>query len=226
MRSVAFDKLLEIFQWVENFFVDSAISIWFAAGFHWWRLQRVKGRSAVLAISAKISAVFTTVSYQENGRRAGRLQGLRAPPQINISFQPRQPPTATLSPYLPLASPSPGPTPGFLPLPSRPRVAASCSCHSSPPAVFRSCSSVLFPHPRILRFISLVFPPSLSRHSSLVFVLSPDDSVIAYSVLFSRHSKSHLSLIVSGKKIRFYTTVTSQSCLLETKRDTRCLNLR
>jgi len=45
----------------------------------------------------KNSATFTTAK-DISGKwwtRAGRLQGLRAPPQINISFQPRQSPTAT-----------------------------------------------------------------------------------------------------------------------------------
>lgn len=99
--------------------------------------------------------------------RAGRLQGLRAPPQINISFQPRQPPTATRP-----SSPS-----------SFAASLATSRLSILHPVVF-SLVSPRYPYVSLIR--------SLSRSLiSLFFSLlasSPDDSVIAQNriVLFTR----------------------------------------
>lgn len=111
--------------------------------------------------SREIGRIFGGVHNGEIGgkwwTRAGRLQGLRAPPQINISFQPRQPPPI---PRRHLSIPFS--TLRLLPLSSRPRVAASRSQSSFIPVCFPSSP----PSPRA-RFC---LAPS-RHHSSLTFLL-------------------------------------------------------
>lgn len=108
--------------------------------------------------------------------RAGRLQGLRAPPQINISFQPRQPPTVAHP-----SSPRILPTPRSLPFVfcRFPRDLAYLRLAILHPVVFSLVSLPFSPltpcHPRF-RLIRSLHRPSLA-----FFASSPDDSVIAQS---------------------------------------------
>lgn len=59
-----------------------------------------------VGISAKSVKIRQRSERQDTGGkwwiRAGRMQALRAPPQINISFQPRQPPTERYPSLLPV----------------------------------------------------------------------------------------------------------------------------
>lgn len=159
-------------------------------------------------IGTEISAVFTTVNYQrkmvdKGGSAAGVARA--SADQYFISASP----TATLSPSSArLAVPW---STRFLPLPSRPRVAASCSCHSSPRRVSPCSSPVLFSsHSHIFRFISTF--PSLSFLISLF--VSPRWHRFLFGMVFLETFEvvshpSHWSLIVLRENISSDASITS-----------------
>lgn len=115
--------------------------------------------------------------------RAGRLQGLRAPPQINISFQPRQPPTAThpLSPRI-------LPTPRSLPFVfcRFPRDLAYLRLAILHPIVFSLVSPPFCPSPRVF-FAFASFAPSIVI--SLFFLLQAPMTLSSRRVKLFSHAR-------------------------------------